>query len=530
MKRNIRFHQFSTTPIPIQSHKKAQTFPKPHSLYLPIPHRTIPQPKGQDLDFINVFHSHLIHSQWEKLTPLSKTLTPFRIQHILLKLQNDDVLSLKFFNWVHTHNPNSHTLQTHSFLLHILTKNRNFKTAESIFSKIITTHLNNLFEALLHSYTLCNSSPLVFDTLFKTFAHMNKLRNATDTFVKMKEYGFFPSIESCNVFLSSMLYLKRPELVLLFFSQMKNNCISPNVYTLNMVVSAYCKLGELNKATELLEKMKNMGLCPNVVTYNALISGYCNKGLLGLAFKVKNLMMGKNGVFPNVITFNTLINGFCKEGKLHEANRVFSEMKLANVVPNVVTYNTLINGFGQVGNSEMGIRLFEEMERNKVKADILTYNGLILGLCKEGKTKKAAYMVKDLDKENLVPNASTFSALIAGQCVRNNSERAFLVYRSMVRSGFTPNENTFRMLVSAFCKNEDFDGAVQVLRDMMDRFMTPDSSILSEVCNGLCRCGRKQLALKLCSEMEAKRLLPQGFDRGKIVITSHENETSNLTC
>lgn len=139
-------------------------------------------------------------------------------------------------------------------------------------------------------------------------------------------------------------------------------------------------------------------------------------------------------------------------------------------------------------------------------------------------------MVKELDKGNLVPNASTFSALIAGQCVRNNSERAFLVYRSMVRSGFSPNENTFRMLASAFCKNEDFDGAVQVLRDMLERFVTPDSSILSEVYSGLCRCGRKQFALMLCSEIEAKRLLPQGFDREKIVITGSEHDTSNSTC
>ncbi|KAL5062804.1 hypothetical protein RYX36_024541 [Vicia faba] len=521
MKTNIRFHQFSTSTL-IQPHQKNQTFPK--RTYLPIPHRTIPQPKGQDLDFINVCHSHLIHSQWEKLNPLSKTLTPFTIQHILLKLQNDHVLSLKFFNWVHTHNPNSHTLHTHSFLLHILTKNRNFKTAQSIFSRIITD--SNLFESLLHSYRLCNSSPLVFDALFKTFAHMNKLRNATDTFVRMKEYGFFPAIESCNAFMSSMLYLKRPELVLSFYRQMRKSLISPNVYTLNMVVSACCKLGELNKGYEILEKMKDMGLSPNVVTFNALISGYCNKGLLGLALKVKTLMMGNNGVLPNVVTFNTLINGFCKEGKMHEASRVFSEMKLANVAPNVVTYNTLINGFGQVGNSEMGVMLFEEMEKSKVKADILTYNGLILGLCKEGKTKKAAYMVKELDKESLVPNASTFSALIAGQCVRKNSERAFLVYRSMVRSGFSPDESTFRMLVSAFCKNEDFDGAVQVLRDMLDRFMTPDSSILSEVCSGLCKCGRKQFALMLCTEMETKRLMPQGFDKENIVITSHENETS----
>ncbi|KAJ1420253.1 Tetratricopeptide-like helical domain superfamily [Sesbania bispinosa] len=197
--------------------------------------------------------------------------------------------------------------------------------------------------------------------------------------------------------------------------------------------------------------------------------------------------MGNNGVCPNVVTFNTLINGFCKEGKLHEGNRVFSVMKVANVAPNT------------------------EMGRNQVKADILTYNALILGLCKDGKTKKAASLIKELDKENLVPNSSTFSALITGQ--------------SMIRSGCSPNENTFQMLISAFCKNDDFDGAVQVLRDMLHRVITPDSSILSELYSGLCRCGRKQLALKLCSEMEARHLLPEGFDKEKIDIT--ENETNN---
>jgi pentatricopeptide repeat protein len=123
----------------------------------------------------------------------------------------------------------------------------------------------------------------------------------------------------------------------------------------------------------------------------------------------------KNGVHQDVVTtLGTLIHGFCKEGKLHEANKVFIEMKAMNVTPNTVTYNTLINGYSQVGNSEMGSKLYE-MLRNQVKADILTYNALIFGLCKEGKTKKAAYLVKELDKDNLVPNASTFSALIYGQ-------------------------------------------------------------------------------------------------------------------
>ncbi|KAK0590622.1 hypothetical protein LWI29_029560 [Acer saccharum] len=122
---------------------------------------------------------------------------------------------------------------------------------------------------------------------------------------------------------------------------------------------------------------------------------------------------------------------FDPEGKLHEANRMFSEMKSMNVTPNILTYNTLINGFSQTSNGEMGGRLYEEMVRNGIKVDILTYNALILGLCKVGKRKKAAYLVKDLDKGNLVPNASTFSALITGQCVRNNSENAFQLYKGI---------------------------------------------------------------------------------------------------
>ncbi|KAK7833442.1 pentatricopeptide repeat-containing protein [Quercus suber] len=135
----------------------------------------------------------------------------------------------------------------------------------------------------------------------------------------------------------------------------------------------------------------------------------------------------------------------------------------------------------------------------------------------EGKTKKAAYLVKKLDKENLVSNASTFSALIRGQCVRKNSEHAFQLYKSMVRSGCCLNEQTFKMLISTFCRNEDFDGAVQVLWEMIERSLTPDSGILSER-------GKSQLAKMLCSEMEARHLIPAGFEKSKTINFGAENE------
>ncbi|XP_075643853.1 uncharacterized protein LOC142615054 [Castanea sativa] len=494
---------------------------------VPIPHRTIPEPRGQDLDFINVAHSHLIHSDWSKLSSLSTGLTPLRVKHILLKIQKDHVLSLEFFKWAGIQKPCSHNLETHSIILHILTKNRKFKSAESILRKILVSGSIdvplNLFEEMLHLYRLCDSSPRVFDSLFKTLAHMKKFRNATDIFCRMKDYGFFPTIESCNAYMSSLLDLHRMDIALAFYKGMQRYRISSNVYTLNMVMCSYCKLGKLDKAVEIFREMEGMGFSPNIASYNTLIAGYCDKGLLSSAIKLKN-SMGKNGVHPNVVTFNTLIYGFCKEEKLHEAGKVFNEMKAANVSPNTVTYNTLINGYSQVGNSEMGGRLYDEMLRSQVKADILTYNALILGLCKEGKTKKAAYLVKEFDKGNLVPNASTFSALISGQCVRKNSDRAFQLYKSMVRSGCHPNEQTFKILISTFCKNKDFDGAVQVLREMIRRSMTPDSGILSEVFVGLCQCGKSQLAKMSYGEMEARHLMPAGFEISKTINFDAENE------
>ncbi|KAL6144032.1 PREDICTED: pentatricopeptide repeat-containing protein At4g26680, mitochondrial [Fragaria vesca subsp. vesca] len=533
----LPLRQISILPTSIP---KEPTFTKP-SVYvkletrnwnpIPIPHRTIPEPKGQDLDFVNVVNSHLIHSDWAKLNSLANGLTAFRVKHVFLKVQKDYVVSLEFFNWVGTHKPTSLTLETHSMILHILTKYRKFKSAESILRKILVPGNidlpSKLFEAILYSYRSCDSSPRVFDSLFKTFAHMKKFRNATDTFCRMKDYGFYPTVESCNAYVSSLLDLNRADVALAFYREMRRCRISPNVYTLNMVMCAYCRVGKLENAVEVLEKMESMGFSATVVSYNTLIAGHCNKGLLSSAVKFKNLMV-KNGLHPSVVTFNTLIDGFCKQGKLPEANIIFSEMKAANVAPNTVTYNTLINGYGQAGNSEMGSRLFEEMSKNRVSADILTYNGLILGLCKEGKTKKAAYLVKELDSKNFVPNASTFSALVGGECVRKNSDRAFLLYKSMVRSGYHPDEHTFKMLLSSFCNNRDFDGAVEILKEMFERNFVPDSDIVSDLCLGLRRCGKGKLVELLCREMESRRLIPQDFDMAKIICCGEENENAEV--
>ncbi|XP_068655408.1 pentatricopeptide repeat-containing protein At4g26680, mitochondrial [Aristolochia californica] len=488
--------------------------------FLPLPHCSIPEPKGQDLDFINVAYSHLIHTDWVKLNSLSSGLNPFRIKHILLKIYRDPILSLEFFDWVELQKPNSSTPEVHAIILHILTKGRQFKTAESLLKRNLVPKKSPLeiFDALLYSYRLCDSSPRVFDSLFKTYAHMKKFRNATDTFCRMRDYGFLPAIESCNAYMSSLLDLRRADIVLAFYKEMCRCRISPNVYTLNMIISAFCKLGKLEKAVDVFKEMENMGCAPTVASYNSLITGYCNHDLISAALKLK-ISMPKNGLQPNVVTYNTLIDAFCKKGNMHEANKIFNEMKAIEVSPNTVTYNILIHGYGKLGNSEMGIRLYEQMLKNGMQVDILTYNALVLGLCKEGKTRKASHMLKKIEKEDLTPNASTFAALIIGQCQRQNSERAFLFFKHMKKSGFYPTVDILHMIVAAFMKNKDYEGAAQILLEMLVRSIALTGSLLVEIFEGLHESGKAHLIARLYTEAEKRQLFPEGFKKNKVIPT-----------
>ncbi|KAI3513981.1 hypothetical protein L1887_12274 [Cichorium endivia] len=494
---------------------------------IPIPHRTIHEPKGQDLDYVNVAHSHLLHSDWAKLDKLSTKFDSFRVKHILLKLQNDYAISLKFFKWVELHNPKLLTLETNSIILHVLTKNRKFLSAESVLKKIFCTCDVNLhpklFDAILHSYRMCDSTPRVFDALFKMYAQMKQFRNATDTFCRMKEYGFLPTIESCNLYMSSLLSFNRADIALPFYNQMRRSNIAINVFTLNMVMNAFVQLGKLEKAVQVFDEMQGMGFNPSISSYNTLITAYISQGLLTTGIKLK-LSMEKNGINPNAITYNTIIHGFCKEGNLHDAFKVFTEMKRVNVAPNTVTYNTLITACSQSGKTENGNQIFEEMIRNGVKADILTYNALLLGLCNEGKTKKAAYLVKELDKKKLVPNSSTFAALIRGQCARKNPDRAYQLYKSMVKSDCRPNEDTVKMLMMSFLKNEDYDGAFSVFKEMLKRPVGPDSVVLSELCKGFSEVWKERLVMDMLKEVDDGFLDCRRYEKVKSIIDCKESE------
>jgi pentatricopeptide repeat protein len=323
-----------------------------------------------------------------------------------------------------------------------------------------------------------------------------------------------PTVESCNVFISAALRLRRPEIAISFFREMRRCRVSPNVYTVNMMMRANCVLGRVEDAAQLLNEMPGWGFSRTAASFNTLIAAYCHdSGGMETALRLKE-RMEREGLVPNEVTYNTIVHGLCKEGRMRQASRVVNEMRLKGVTPNTITFNTLIHGYVTLGDNEAAMRMHEEMVEARVGADMVTYNALILGLCNEGKTRKAGKLVQELCAAKLEPNASTFSALIIGQCKKQNSERAVDLLNAMKKAGFQPNYYTYKIVVSTFSKNKDFEGAVDVLKDMLRRCIAPDKALLHEFFEGLSEAKKLHLAADLRSVANGARFISDVYYTG----------------
>ena len=90
-------------------------------------------------------------------------LTQFRVGHALLKTHQDYFLANRFFNWVEQRRGFTHSIESHYLI------DKKFKDIEDHIKKIMPSKLGNLvpqiFECLVNTYMLCDSSPRSFDAL-----------------------------------------------------------------------------------------------------------------------------------------------------------------------------------------------------------------------------------------------------------------------------------------------------------------------------------------------------------------------------
>ena len=73
--------------------------------------------------------------------------------------------------------------------------------------------------------------------------------------------------------------------------------------------------------------------------------------------------MEESNVSPDVFSYSVLINGLCKDGRLDNANQLFDEMCVRELIPNEVTFTTLMNGHCRSGRIGLAMEIYQQMLR-----------------------------------------------------------------------------------------------------------------------------------------------------------------------
>ncbi|GJN39962.1 hypothetical protein PR202_gb29119 [Eleusine coracana subsp. coracana] len=341
------------------------SMPPPRAL--PLPHFTLPPLAGEDHLFVAALRTHLSASPRPAVASLARflpSLTPLRLSHLFL-LAGAELSRCCPHDLLASLLPSPPPPLPLAILLHSLPPHRCRELLTTVLPSVAAHAFPDLLNRVLLTARIAAGSASTtaaavpaLDVLFSVCARATRSSpvRATLTFRGMRAHGLLPTVESCNVFISAALRLRRPEIAVSFFREMRRCRISPNVYTANMVVRAHCDLGRIADAAQMLDEMPDWGVRRTVASFNTLIAAYCRdmsgmQPALRLKEKIEQL-----GLAPNEVTYNTIMHGLCKEGRMWQANRLVNEMRVNKVVPNRVTYNMLINGYVRLGDNESAFK------------------------------------------------------------------------------------------------------------------------------------------------------------------------------
>ncbi|KAB2637228.1 pentatricopeptide repeat-containing protein [Pyrus ussuriensis x Pyrus communis] len=142
-----------------------------------------------------------------------------------------------------------------------------------------------------------------------------------------------------------------------------------NVFAYNAVIAGFIANGLGRDGFEFYRRMRFAGVLPDKFTFPCVIRG-CS-GVLELR-KIHGLVV-KFGLELDVYVGSALVNTYLKFGLMEEAQEVFDELP----VRDVVLWNAMVNGFAQIGRLEEALAVFRMMGEEGVVPSRFTVTGVL---------------------------------------------------------------------------------------------------------------------------------------------------------
>lgn len=386
-------------------------------------------------------------------------VSPKLVVEVLKRITNAGKLSLSFFRWAEKQKGFEYSTECYHNLIDALGKIKQFRL---IWDLVFVMKEQNFL------------TKETFALISRRYVRAKNIKEAIETFERMRNFGLKPDISDLNSFLDTLSKSKNVKIAQEIFVDMRNR-FSPDIKTYTILLEGWGNMLNLEKMIEVYQEMMNDGFEPDIVSYGILI------------------------------------RGFVKCRKLDEAIRLFKEMVARNIKPSPHIYCTLINGLGSEKRLSEALKYFTLSKASGSPVDIPMYNAVVGSYCWSHQFENAYMILLEMKSSGLGPNARTYEVILHHLIKARRIEEAYQVFLRMgEESGCEPELNTYTMIVRMFCSEERVDMALKVWAQMNDNGVIPCMHMYSVLINGLERQGRLEEACLYFQEMIDRGLRPPG--------------------
>lgn len=307
---------------------------------------------------------------------------------------------------------------------------------------------------------------------------------------------------------------------LLLFREMRHNGVPPDHFTFPPVVRSCAVVGAISAGRQVHCDAVKHGLSSDVHFQSALLAMYAQNGKLPEA---EHVFCETN--VKNLVVWTAMVAGYAQNGVYEKAAEAFRRMAAAGVRPNEVAVasvlpvvrsaeeihgyaiksgfgsfnaveNALIAAYGKCGQLNIARQLFDGM-RNRT---VVTWNAMIAAYQRNGEGKVAVKVFRRMLTERVDFDYITLVSVISACASSASLDVGRWLHRVAKKRDLLKNPSIGNALLDMYAKC----GSVEAAREMFDEL--PHRSVVSwsAMISAYATHGRGEEALKLFSRMKSE--------------------------
>ncbi|KAL2472186.1 Pentatricopeptide repeat-containing protein [Abeliophyllum distichum] len=273
-----------------------------------------------------------------------------------------------------------------------------------------------------------------------------------------------------------------------------------------------------------------VGCVGDVIVRNGLVHFYSESGKLGNAQRI----FDENEV-RDVVSWTSMIDGYVENAMVDEALQMFDKMCESGVQPNEVTMVAVFSACALKGDLSLGERIHDFVERKGLRfslnlmncmldmyvkcgclakagaifdkmevKDVFSWTSMINGCAKNGEVDLARKLFDEMPRRNVV----SWNAMISGYSQNTRPNEALELFLEMEKNGLVPMESTLVSALSACAQSGRMDLGLRIHDFYIKQQWVKLSVILGNAFVDMyAKCGDIGAAREVFDEMPKKDLV-----------------------